>query len=154
MAYILLVVFLLLMATAAATDVAQYKIPNWISLSVAVCFALYALFAGMAWPVLVMHLLTGAAILLLGFGLFALGAIGGGDAKLFAAASLWFGWPGVTDYALWVALSGGVLALVILLVRRLPLKNGPKILPKVFNPQSGIPYGVALFMGALIKINI
>ena len=33
------------------------------------------------------------AILAVSFGLFSFGFIGGGDAKMLAAAGLWFGWP-------------------------------------------------------------
>ena len=61
---------------------------------------------------------AGAVMLIAGFALFAAGIFGGGDAKLLAASALWFGWPGIARYIFVVALLGGLLALVILGLRR------------------------------------
>ena len=62
----------------------------------------------------------------IGFTLFALGYIGGGDAKLFAAVVLWLGLKDLMSYALVATVLGGVLTLALLGLRRLPL---PACLP-------------------------
>ena len=49
------------------------------------------------------------------FAMFALGWIGGGDAKLAAAIALWLGWGALLDYSLSAAIYGGALTIVILL---------------------------------------
>ena len=51
------------------------------------------------------------------------GVMGGGDGKLIAAAVLWTGPETIMPFLLLVALMGGVLALIILLYRRLPLAS-------------------------------
>ena len=68
-----------------------------------------------------MHLLVGIAALLLAFGCFAMGWIGGDDAKLFAATALWMGPELIFAYALTAALIGGALTLLILFWRGMPL---------------------------------
>ncbi len=88
----------------------------------------------------------------LGFAFFAFGWIGGGDAKLFAAAALWFGWERLLDYGLAAGLIGGGLTVAILLARRVPL---PLILVRqawilrLHDPKTGIPYGIALAAAAI-----
>ena len=60
--------------------------------------------------------------LLLGFSLFALGYIGGGDAKLFAGVLLWLGLKDLMPYTLVATVLGGVLTLALAgRLRRLPL---------------------------------
>ena len=63
----------------------------------------------------------------LGFALFSLGLVGGGDAKLFAASCLWLGPQAISPYALYAALIGGALALLLLFWRAQPL---PPCLPR------------------------
>ena len=55
--------------------------------------------------------------------MFALGWIGGGDAKLFAACMLWLGWPASAPFVIWTALAGGGLAVALLWGRRLASRS-------------------------------
>ena len=64
-----------------------------------------------------LHFAVFAAALVAGMVMFALGWIGGGDAKLFAAAALWLGWPACFSYAAFTALAGGGLALALMGLR-------------------------------------
>jgi prepilin peptidase CpaA len=148
---VILFVFVVLMIFAALTDITRFTIPNWLSAAVAVLFPVAALLAGFGWAEWGNHLLAGLIGLLLGMALFAPGWIGGGDAKLFAAASLWFGWPGATGFLMHTALAGGVLVIILLGLRQ--------ILPMLFNSSSWakssvlakeapVPYGVAIAAGA------
>ena len=94
-----------------------------------------------------LHVSCALAMLCAGFALFAAGWIGGGDAKLFAAAALWFGWGDIADYAAASAVIGGALALVVL-----ALRMGSLSLPfaGMFPmPKRELPYGVALALAAL-----
>ena len=84
--------------------------------------------------------------------MFALGWIGGGDAKLFAACGLWLGWPAFLPFLLWTALAGGVLATGLLVARKgaraWPVA-GPQWLVRLLSPEAAVPYGVAIAVGAL-----
>ena len=76
---------------AAAVDILTRTIPNTVVLLLTACFALFAIAAGMPLAEIVAHAACASTVLIFGFLLFSLSMIGGGDAKLLAAASLWFG---------------------------------------------------------------
>ncbi len=99
------------------------------------------------------HLLAGLIGLVAGFTLFALGYIGGGDAKLFACVALWLGFHDLPAYALVAAVLGGGLSLVILTLRKLPLPSflaRHNWLLRLHDPKQGVPYGVALAAGLFL----
>src|SRR4029078_13556038 len=76
-------------AFAAATDLITMTVPNRIVLALVAGFFLAAPFAGLNWSDIGVHTAAACAAVIVGFGLFAPGWIGGGDAKLFAATALW-----------------------------------------------------------------
>ena len=141
-----------LLAVAAAFDLATFTIPNLLSLAITAAFAIFGLTAGLSGGALAFHLLAGFIALAAGFALFAFGYIGGGDAKLFAAVSLWLGLHDFLGYALASSVMGGALTLALLALRQWPL---PAVaarhdwIIKLHEKSSGIPYGVALASGAL-----
>ena len=156
LAEILVIVALpLLLAAAAGWDLASFTIPNFLTLAFAAAFAIFAVAAGLSPAVIGWHLLAGMIGLFIGFTLFALGYIGGGDAKLFAAVALWLGLNDMLPYALLASLLGGLLTLGLLALRQCPL---PEFLTrhswivKLHDPRSGIPYGVALASGAFFLL--
>lgn len=63
----------------------------------------------------------------LGVGLFALGAWGGGDAKLVAALGAFLGWDALLPALIWMGMAGFVLSLVALARRRREVVYGPAI---------------------------
>ena len=85
--------FPLLMIMAGAGDVMTRRIPNALIIGTVVLFFPAALVTGMPLWIMSLHVATAALLLLLGFGLFSFGVIGGGDAKMMAAAGLWLGFP-------------------------------------------------------------
>ena len=95
----------------------------------------------------------GAAALAAGMAMFAMRWVGGGDAKLFAAAALWLGWPAVTTLVFGAALAGGGLALILITLRSAALRPlvllGPPWVNRLAEPGEGVPYGVAIAVGAL-----
>ena len=70
---------------------ASFTIPNFIQIALLVTFGIFALVIPLTPAMIGAHLLAGLIGLIAGFTLFALGYIGGGDAKLFACAALWLG---------------------------------------------------------------
>ncbi len=145
--------FFSIMALAAFYDLTTYTIPNFLPLFLIGAFAAFALWQALPWSLLAAHAGTGFAMLLIGWGMFALGLLGGGDAKLFAATSLWMGWHGLLNYLIMFSLCGGVLALSLLLFRRLPLlerlaRHG--WIATLHDKAQGVPYGIALAAGAML----
>ena len=82
------------------------------------------------------------------FAMFAIGGMGGGDAKLIAATSLWMGFNiNLLGYLVTSAFIGGVLTLLILSYRKSPLADltGRNMFLRHFaDRKAGVPYGVAL----------
>lgn len=150
---IVLMIFPLAVIVAAMRDVTSFTIPNWISLAAAALFVPAAWVVGYTPAAFGACALVGFLALLAGMGMFALGWIGGGDAKLFAACALWLGWPAVMPFVFWTALAGGGLAVMLLWSRRLaqPVVAGaPAWLGRLMTPGGDVPYGLAIAAGALI----
>ncbi|HKH01160.1 MAG TPA: prepilin peptidase [Bradyrhizobium sp.] len=148
-----LLLFPALMAFAAASDLFTMTIPNRVSLALAAGFLALALMSGMGWYDMLTHVGAGAAVLVAAFGCFAMGWVGGGDAKIAAAAALWFGFGHLLDYLVYASLFGGALTLLLLQFRQWPLPYsfaGQSWLLKLHARDSGIPYGIALAISALM----
>jgi prepilin peptidase CpaA len=149
----LVALFPALVIVAALRDATSYTIPNWISLALLAAFAPAALAMGLPPGAVGLHLGVGVIGLIAGMAMFALGWIGGGDAKLFAAAALWLGWPAAGTYAAMTGFAGGALALSLLVLRSGYLRpyvvTGPAWFSRLVEPGENVPYGVAIAAGAL-----
>lgn len=142
-----------IMAFAAASDLLTMRISNRLVLALLLGFAAMAMIVNLPMQTLGIHLAVGLAVLLVSFTFFALGWIGGGDAKFAAATAIWLGWPLVIPFLTYAALLGGLLTLAILMARRLPLPaplaNVPWI-DRLHDSRVGVPYGIALAAAGLI----
>jgi prepilin peptidase CpaA len=149
--YLLLLAFPAAMVFAGAMDLLTMTIPNRISLFLVAAFAVAAPLAGLSIHDILVHLAAGSAVLAIGIVLFSLGWLGGGDAKLMAAAALWFGTDNLVMYFAQVAVFGGVLAVAILLYRRIPVPAipVPAWAERLHQKNCGIPYGIAIAAAAL-----
>jgi prepilin peptidase CpaA len=148
-----LLLFPALMAFAAASDLFTMTISNRVSLALAAGFLILALMSGMGLHDLLSHVGAGAAVLAAAFVCFAMGWMGGGDAKVAAAVALWFGFGHLLDYLVSASLFGGALTLLLLQFRQWPLPSpltGQAWLLRLHAKESGIPYGIALAIGALM----
>ena len=147
-----LLLFPALMAFAASSDLFTMTISNRLSLALTGSFFLLTLVIGMSWPAFGMHLAAGAIVLVFAFGFFSQGWIGGGDAKLAAATALWFGFEFLLDYLVYASLFGGVLTIVLIQFRKLPLPGPLARQPwimRLHESGGGVPYGIALAAAAL-----
>jgi len=152
-----LVLFVLpaLLALAAGWDIASYTIPNLLPLAVIAAFVVFVFAAGLSGAALGAHLAAGAVGLAAGFALFAAGVVGGGDAKLFAATAMWFGFGDLVSYVLAASVLGGGLTLILLMLRQIPLPQALMRQPwlvRLHDTRAGIPYGAALAAGALLAL--
>ncbi|QUS41452.1 peptidase [Tardiphaga alba] len=142
-----------LMAYAAVSDIFTMTISNRISLLLIAGFGFLAFFSGMTPHQALLHLGAGGIVLVVAFACFSFGWIGGGDAKLAAVAGLWFGFDHLLQYLVYASLFGGALTLLLLQFRQWPLPYAlgrQDWLMRLHHKDTGIPYGVALALGALI----
>jgi prepilin peptidase CpaA len=147
-------VFPALVIAGALYDATSFTIPNWISLALAGLFAPAALLLGVNLPVIGLSYLIGVIVLLAGMGMFAMNWIGGGDAKLLAAAVIWMGWPALLTFVLVTALAGGALAVLLTTARSSLLQayaaRSPSWVMKLMAPGGPAPYGIAIAIGGLV----
>lgn len=152
MSTIALFFFPVAMAIAASSDLFTMRISNKLVLLLTVAFFIVAIAINLPLQQFAMHVLCALIVLAVAFGLFALRLIGGGDAKLAAATTLWLGFGMTLPYLAYAALFGGVLTILILVVRGIPLS--PVLarmgwLARLHNKRSGIPYGIALAVAGI-----
>ncbi|MGI9387741.1 MAG: A24 family peptidase [Methyloligellaceae bacterium] len=151
--YLLLIIFPGAMAFAAAMDLITMTIPNRVSIVLVAAFFVLAPLAGLGLQDMSLHIAAGCVTLVVGFVFFSRGWMGGGDAKLCAAAALWLGFEHLITFALVSALLGGALTLALLFLRKFPLPLslvGQTWIVRLHNVQEGIPYGIALGAAGLI----
>jgi len=146
------IVFVGLVLTAALEDALSFTIPNWVSLALLAAFGPAAFAVGMPLPAMALNLGVGIAALAAGMLMFALRWLGGGDAKLLAAVSLWLGWTALPAFLIGTAMAGGALAIMLLTLRSASLRPlillGPRWVNRLAEPGEGVPYGVAIAVGA------
>lgn len=151
---IILSVFPAALIIAAANDLYEFKIPNWIAVTLFVsCFAAGPAL-GASPDQMVEGLLLAGAALAVGFALFAFNIVGGGDAKLFAAIAPWIGLSALPDFLINMAFSGAVLAIGLILFRRtpaLPIYAQAPWLMRLHQKPNDIPYAVAIAAGGLLS---
>ena len=150
---VLLGVMPVLVIIGGLHDLTTMKIPNWISGLLILGFFPAAFVTGLSWMDMAIALGVAFAALLAGMAMFALRWVGGGDAKLMAAASLWLGLSGIAPFLAFTALVGGGFCLLLMSVRaRLQVfaLNAPGWVVRLMQPKGDIPYGVAIAVGALL----
>src|SRR5215471_16810026 len=141
-----------MMAFVASTDLFTMTISNRVSLTLVGGFFVLAAITGMNASDMLSHLSAGCVVLVAAFGLFARGIIGGGDAKLAAAAALWLGFDHLLPYLLLASLLGGALSVGLIWFRMAPMPSWlarQAWVERLHGKDAGVPYGVALAAAAL-----
>jgi prepilin peptidase CpaA len=140
----LLGVLALLLISAAVEDIRIREIADWKNIAIAALAPAFWWATGYAlWPDVAIQLGIGLAV----FGVFTLafmaGQMGGGDVKMLGALALWFPWQPLLSLLMVMAIAGGVLTIMIVVIRKIRRKSG----------QAEIPYGVAIAFAGLISIH-
>lgn len=143
--------FFVLCIYAALIDIETLTIPNWLNGWLAFLFIPAAIVSAPGWDVAGLHLLVGTIAFVVSVGLFFLGVYGGGDAKFIPAVMLWLGPAGAAPFLVATALAGGILTIVVVIMRGLMPKGvAPGFGVATFEEHKGVPYGVAIAIGAFM----
>ncbi|HEV7233508.1 MAG TPA: prepilin peptidase [Sphingorhabdus sp.] len=137
------VIWVAILVGAAISDLRAFRIPNIFAVGLLLLFPVHYAFAGFS-PALWPHLFHFVLALAVGMALFARGWVGGGDAKLYAAAALWFDWSGAAALVFLTTISGLFLAIIFVLARKAGFRKN------VAKQDARIPYGVAIAGGAIL----
>ena len=139
-ASILLGLLAAMLLAAAWLDLKSRTIPNGLNLAIALLAIPFWWATGLSlWPDAALQLGVGALVFAVFAGVFALGAMGGGDVKLVAAVALWLPWQAVIVLLVLMSLAGGVLTLAMVARKHFARHQG----------ELEIPYGVAIAFGGL-----
>ncbi len=151
--YIAFALYTLLLSIAAVFDTWKFVIPNAIAVALVVLFIATALLLPfeMTWMEWLSHVGAAAAVLIGGAVLYAFNKMGGGDVKLLTAVAFWAGFEHVTELLLYVAVAGGVLAIGLIMMRKIIMSLGAANtrlaeveLPRVLINGEAVPYGLAI----------
>lgn len=140
---------------AAVSDFKHLKIPNSISVLVIVSFAICFLAVTQLSQVdifysLKNHLIAGFATFAVTFILYAVRVFGAGDAKLLTAFAFWVGLQGLPALLMIMGITGGILALMSIILKKIPLKSdlNSHWIATIRGGKSAVPYGIAIAAGA------
>lgn len=154
---LIFVVFPFCMLFAAISDTLSMTIANRVPLILAAAFLIVAPLTGMDMVTFGWHVAAGMTVLVATFVLFAIGGMGGGDAKLLAATSLWMGMNlSLLEYLVGSAVLGGILTMGIIAFRASPfaLVAGNNMFLRNFTSDAkGVPYAIALGAGGLMAFS-
>lgn len=153
-----LVVTLAMCAMAAWSDFRGFRIPNMYSLVILGAFVL--VFGALAllgqnqlvFQSLSSHVSAAAIVLAVTGVLFVLKQLGAGDSKFATVIALWVGLPGLVPFLFYMALSGGLIAALSLVLRKFKPFAAPLEGSWIAKAQEGhpsVPYGIALAIGAV-----
>ena len=112
LAYGLLAALAIALLGAAISDLRTRLIHNWLTFGIAAAAPAFWWATGLSlWPGVAAQLALGVAAFAVLAGLFAAGAMGGGDVKLLTALALWLPWQPFLQLLVIMALLGGILTI-------------------------------------------
>jgi prepilin peptidase CpaA len=135
---------------ASFTDIRDRKIRNVNVLVVMALFVPWAALGGL--PAALSDLEAGVLALAVCVAIYAARMVGAGDAKLFAAVSLFFGLPGLPGLAMTTAMAGGALAAIMLASTPRRTMILITMRGKGGDPGRGVPYGVAIAAAGIVLV--
>lgn len=152
--YLLVAPYPITLAWAMFSDLRRFEIPNTIPIVLALSYLPAGLFLGADYLTMLRQYGIGAAALGVGFVLFGLRVVGGGDVKLIAALLVWLAPLQIPLFLFWTALVGGLVGLLVVALRRLPALTGlfSERLQTKIRSADKIPYGVAIGCAGLITL--
>lgn len=138
---------LALAGAGAILDIKDRRLPNWLCGALALLAVLGLALSGDQSQI-PSALLHAATALIVGMGLFSVGAIGGGDAKFYAAGACALPLASAVPFLGWTSLAG-LLLLVGMMIFRLIVGRSAKALSL---KGWSVPYGVAIAAGLAVTL--
>lgn len=149
-----------LLLVACWQDLATRTLPEGVNIALALIGLVLHAVSG----TLLAALLAAGLVFALAFGVWWLGALGGGDVKFLAACALLVGAPGVPSLILAMAVAGGLLSLAYLAGRHwppAPLPRAARLPGRVWRAEARrlgrggpLPYGLAIAAGTLFTMTL
>lgn len=145
---VIAIILLISMLTVIYFDATRFIIPNWLVGGLLLLYPL-AVFLSPAHIDWQMALVAMLVVFAIGYVVFALNVMGGGDIKLITVLALWVGFEKLTEFGFYFALLGGVMSIAILTIRKImPHISsrifGKKPVPRIFRDKEPVPYGLAI----------
>jgi prepilin peptidase CpaA len=141
---------------AIVSDLRELKIPNWVPIALVAGFGPHAVLSSSELD-LPMRLGVTAVIFCIGFFLFYMNLLGGGDVKLLGAVSLWVGPAHIFEFVIIMSFIGVVLAAALIWLR--PRLDADAALGRLKATQAvrwlreGVcPYGLAIGLAGLVLV--
>lgn len=136
----LMVLLGVLMIAAAISDLRSRTISNELNAAIALLAIPFWIASGLAaWPDVPIQFGAAFAVFLVFAGLFAIGAMGGGDVKMIGAVMLWIPLPLFMATLTVMAVGGGILSAIMLIYMKL----------RPSEKAAEVPYGVAIAAAGL-----
>jgi prepilin peptidase CpaA len=147
-----------LLIVAATCDVLTFKIPNWLTLLMAALFFPMALAAGLPLNGFAWSIAGGILLFSVGFIMFQFNVLGGGDAKMLAAAGLWFGMANIYSFIMMAVIAGllqvSFMVSWSLIMLSLDLADisdkSKKFFGKLQSMTPNVPFGFAIALGGIV----
>lgn len=158
-----LLVCSLTLAVSLYTDLRFKKIPNALTMPVALSALFFFNFKGLNDGVVyvVKGFAGGGCLLLIPF---MMGGIGGGDVKLLAALGAWLGFMPVVNVFFYSAITGGIISFIILLKQRsmsklkqacialVLCKLSQRFTGRTEEPEDSFPYSAPIAIGFIFYV--
>lgn len=130
----------LMMIAAAISDLRSRSISNELNAAIALLAIPFWIASGLGlWPDAAIQFGAAFVVFLVFAGLFAIGAMGGGDVKMIGAVMLWIPLPLFMPMLMVMAIGGGILSALMLIHMKLRPSDKPV----------EVPYGVAIAAAGL-----
>jgi prepilin peptidase CpaA len=148
---LLTLVMLAVTLLSCVSDFRTMRIPNLYSAIVLIGFVAAWLISpgsfGKWWDPLIAFAIMFAVT----FGMYCAGMVGSGDTKLGSALAPWVGLKGMALYLFFMALVGGALGIMAIIMRKKNLFAEAPVgswIAQVQSGKSAVPYGIAITAGA------
>ncbi len=136
----LMALLAVLMIIAAISDLRSRSISNGLNATIALAAIPFWIASGMAfWPDMAWQLGAAFAVFVVFAGLFAIGAMGGGDVKMIGGVMLWIPLNLFLETLTVMAIGGGILSAIMLIHSK--IRPSDKVIE--------VPYGVAIAAAGL-----
>ncbi|MDQ7981725.1 prepilin peptidase [Paraburkholderia sp. SARCC-3016] len=144
-------VAILILFRVAVIDVRYRRLPTGMIGFLGALFFIEALIIGMPIRDLLSHLLIAIFAIVVGAILFALGLVGGGDAKLASVIFLWVGLSVALPALTLICVAGLGISLISIATRHIIPEHRSRLMRTLamFSVARGVPYGVALALGGV-----